>query len=320
MLRVLLVGYGELASSLMLGILESKHKLVGIVRWETTKENKTLSFLKDIFWPDQFSSLIRSYRINEIKTNSINSKEFYKTALKLQPDIILIGSWGEKFKKHMIILPKVACVNCHPSLLPRYRGSNPYFSTISNGETKSGITFHLVDENLDTGPILLQREVDISNNDTGGSLRTKCSFEARQSIKKLLDGLENAKFLPQKQNEALASYFSGIKSEDANIDWNNPPEIIYNQIRALNPWVSGYTRHKNQILTVSESKIIDLKNLASKPGKILARKASNLIVSTSDPYKAIMLKNTGVYGFLSSLWSFYYINNYIKPGDYLEEL
>ncbi|EKE02867.1 MAG: hypothetical protein ACD_20C00317G0002 [uncultured bacterium] len=319
MLRVILVGYGELASSLMLGIVESKHKVVGILRWEKTRTNKFLNLLKNI-WPDHFSSLIKAYKIPEIKAESINSKKFIREALKLQPDVIIIGSWGEIIKKNTIILPKVACVNCHPSLLPKHRGSNPYVSTIIQGETKTGVTFHLVNEKLDAGPILLQKEVNISNDDTGGSLRIKCSYVAREAVKELLDGLENAQYLPQKQNETQASYFPRLNDEDARINWNSPAQLIYDQIRALNPWMKSYTSYGNQFFMTDTSKIIKLDNPRRyEPGKILMKRKNSLLVSTLDPDKAILLKNIELYGLMGKFWTPFYIKNFVKTGTFLGE-
>ena len=319
-MRIILVGYSELAASLLIGLLESKHKIVGIMRWEKSKGNKLFFGLKNIFWPDRLTSLIKAYKVHEIEAESINSSKFHRQALKLQPDIILIGSWGEILQKKIIMLPKTACVNCHPSLLPKHRGPNPYTSTILNGETKTGITFHLVDEKLDTGPILLQKEVAISNDDTGGSLRTKCSYQAKIAIKELLEGLENAQFLPQKQNEYQASYFPRPTEKTARINWNNPAQIIHNQIRGTNPWLECYTKYKNQFFMLNTSKIIELKKPAYEPGKILYKKNNRLIVSTADNYTGIQLDNVRVYGFLGRLWSTYYINEHVKIGDYLESL
>jgi methionyl-tRNA formyltransferase len=316
--RVILVGYGELASSLMLGVLESKHKLVGILRWEKTKGNKIISSLKDFFWADQFTSLIRSYKINEIEAESVNSPDFIKKALKLQPDVIIVGSWGEVLKKKTIILPKIACINCHPSLLPSHRGSNPYVSVIKQGETKTGITFHLVDESIDTGPILLQKEVEISDSDTGGSLRTKCSYTARESVKELLDGLEDARFLPKKQSNIAATYFPRPHSKDTIIKWSNTAQEIHNQIRSLNPWMKCYARYKDQFIMVESSRIIKLKNSVNEHGKILLKRADGILVSTADPYKAILIENPKIYGFLSNLWSPLFIKSLIKPGSYLK--
>jgi methionyl-tRNA formyltransferase len=315
-LRVILVGYGELASSLMLGVIESGHQLVGVFRWEKTKSNDFVSFIKDAFWPNSFLSLIKAYKIPEINAKSINSEKFKKQALKLQPDIILVGSWGEKIKSDAIILPRIACINCHPSLLPKHRGANPYASVIMQGETKTGITFHLVDEEIDTGAILLQKEVNILDSDTGGSLREKCAFTARNAVKELLDGLESALFLPVKQDEKKASYFPRITQKDTSINWEMPAHVIYNRIRSLQPWNDCFTRYKNQFLMVKSSKIVKLKTPVKNPGKILSKRAKSIIVSTGDPEKALLIDDLSVFGFLK-IFSNNFIDR-IKIGDYLD--
>jgi methionyl-tRNA formyltransferase len=207
MLKVLLIGYGEMLSSVMLGVLESEHKLVGVLRWEKSKENRFLYFFKKLFKPDKILALINSYKIHEIDVKRANGEEFKKQAVKLNPDVIIVSSWGEIFTKDIIMIPSVAFVNCHPSLLPKHRGSNPYSSVIIAGEDKTGVTFHLVDEGIDTGHILLQKEVIISNDDNADTLRSKCAYAARAGVKELLQELDTTVIIPVKQDESKSSYY-----------------------------------------------------------------------------------------------------------------
>lgn len=322
MLRVIIVGYGELASSLMLGTIESSHKVVGVLTWKNKNRGiKSIisSALLKLF-PDNYTSLMKTYGIYEINAKSINSFEFIKEAVKLQADVILVGAWGEILKKETIIVPKIACINCHPSLLPAHRGANPYSSVLRQGETKTGITFHLMDEKIDTGPILLQKEIEILKDDNGDTLRKKCAYKARQTVQELLDELENGMFIPVKQNEKKASYFPRLKDSDAKIDWNKPAEVIHNQIRGLYPWMECYTRHNNQFIMVNSSKIVELENLVNEPGKILAKSKKTLNVSTADPYKAVLLENVRVYGFLGNLWTKFYLDRFVKINDSLKKV
>ena len=239
MLRVVLIGYGELAQSLLIGIMESRHKVVGVLRWDKERPNKLFAFLRDIFIPDRLISIIRAKNIHEIKSGKANSKKFIKKIKKLKPDVILVGSWGEILKKEIINLPKIAFINCHPSLLPMHRGSNPYASAIKNSESKTGITFHLMNEGIDTGEILLQKEINISDSDTGGSLRNKCAFMAKETVSELLDRIEKAELIPKKQDESKASYFLKLNEDDAKINWNKPARGIDNNIRSLLPWMKS---------------------------------------------------------------------------------
>ena len=89
--------------------------------------------------------------------NSVNSKKFRDFVIESKADVILVGSWSEKFGIDTLELTKYGVINCHPSLLPLHRGANPYFWQIYSGDKKAGVTFHLMDENFDTGDILLQK-------------------------------------------------------------------------------------------------------------------------------------------------------------------
>lgn len=320
MLKIVLLGHGELAQSILIGIMKSRHKLVGVLRWNKGKYSRPIELLRDIFIPDNLTSIIKANNIYEVKADKANSQKFIKEMQKLAPDVIIVGSWGEILKKEIIKLPKVAAINCHPSLLPSHRGSNPYVSVIKNKETKTGVTFHLLDEGIDTGEILLQTEVGISENDTGGSLRNKCAFTAKETVLELLDKLENAELIPQKQDNSKASYFPVINPDDAAISWKKSAIDIHNEIRAFLPWIKSYTLHKNTFLFINSTKIIDLNINEKTPGIILNKTGKGLIISTGTPDKAILAENIEAYGFLSKLWSNNYINSNIQIGDCLQEI
>jgi len=156
MLDVVVIGYGEMFTNLIAGALDANCNIVGVFRSEMIKYNSLFRKVKDVLNPSLDYNYIKSYNLNEIKAPSVNSKKFKNAILKLNPDIILVGSWGERIKKEIYDLPKIATINAHPSMLPKYRGPNPYFWTIRNQEKNSGISFHLIDNDYDTGAILAQ--------------------------------------------------------------------------------------------------------------------------------------------------------------------
>jgi len=301
MLKVVVIGYGKIAQSLILGMMQTNHKLVGVMRWKRKEENKLYSFLKDTFVPDPILSMIRTHNFREIKARRANSKEFIREIKKLRPDVIIVGSWGEILKKEIIDLPKVAFINCHPSLLPKHRGSNPYASVIRAGETKTGITFHLMNEQIDAGDILLQAEVPISEIDTGETLKNKCAYKVKETLKILLSRLEKGDLIPVKQEEAEASYFSALNEDDAVIKWDRPAVEIHNHIRGLYPWVQCYIPYKNSFLIIKSTRVVKLNKPVNKPGMILKEDKNGILMSTGDPDKAILCKDTEVYNFLYSL-------------------
>lgn len=260
MLRVVVIGYGAMFTNLIAGTLDSGMEIVGVLRKESVKYPRFLRWIKDIINPSQEFSYIKSYNLPEISTKGVNTNEFKKKLLKLNPDIILVGSWGEKFEKETFNIPKIATINAHPSLLPKYRGPNPYFWAIKNQEQVSGITFHLMDEDFDTGAILAQEEIKIYPSDTGKTLKDRTVLTARGIVCELLKDLDEDIIIPLKQNEEKASYYSHPCSLE--LDFKKSAEENYALIRAIYPWNETYFYHNVTALTPNPHKITIEENKA----------------------------------------------------------
>lgn len=310
MLRIILIGYGEIAEALLRGILTTDHKVVGFLSWD---RRKNLSRLSKLFFPDELEKLRRKARISALDVASVNSFEFISVASKLEPDIILIGSWGEILKNFAIEVPRKLCINCHPSYLPEHRGSNPYASAIVMGEEYTGVTFHEVDEGIDTGQIILQKKVPIDINDTGDSLRDKCAIAAEKMVPALLESIDNNSYTLTKQDEARASYYPRLKVTDGAIKWEQPAEKIHNIIRGLSPWIKAYVLYKANILLIGRSELVNIKETKLQSGTILEVMPDGVIVSTSTPGKGLFLNDLTIFG-LSKAPSKILLKRMLVPG------
>ena len=245
MLKVVIVGYGEMFTNLIAGTLDANCEIVGVFRSEMVKYHPIIRKLKDIFNPSLDYNYIKSYNLNEIHVRGgINSEGFKKTLLKLNPDIILVGSWGEKITKEIYSVPKIATINAHPSLLPKYRGPNPYYWTIRNGEQTSGVSFHLVDENFDTGAILAQEEIKIYPSDTGKTLKERTVLTARGVVCELLKDLSEDVIIPLQQREDKSSYYP--HPCDYELDFSKSAEENSAIIRAIHPWDEAYFCYRDE--------------------------------------------------------------------------
>lgn len=254
MFKVVIVGYGEMFTNLIAGTLDANCEIVGVLRGEIHKYHPVIRKLKDIFNPSRDYNYIKSYNLPEIKAyKGVNSKEFKKALLKLEPDIVLVGSWGEKFTKEIYSIPKIATINAHPSLLPKYRGPNPYYWVLKNQEAESGITFHLMDEKFDNGAILSQETVKIYPSDTGKTLKERTVLTARGVVCELLNVLSEDIIIPLQQDENKATYFS--YPEEFELNFKKDAEEIYANIRAHYPWNKTYFYHKITALTPNPHKI-----------------------------------------------------------------
>ncbi|MDO5437613.1 MAG: formyltransferase family protein [bacterium] len=272
MLRVIIAGYDKMLAALINGASDAGHEVVGVIRIDRVKYNRFTLFLKDIFVPSKDFSYIKSKNLYEIKAGSVNSKKFRKEVLKLKADLILVGSWSEKFLIETIELTKYGVINCHPSLLPKHRGANPYFWQIYSGDTKAGITFHYMDEGFDTGDILMQGAFDITPSMTGGSLKTKTCKVAEVMTGQLLSDLEENTVIPVKQDETKATYDKW--SEDLRIvDFEKePPYCLHNKIRGMRPFAYPVVNYKGINYRIGHSELTEENNFETgifKKGKFL---------------------------------------------------
>lgn len=252
MLKVLIVGYDKMLSALISGTVYSGHKVVGVLRNDRVNYSKFTLFFKDFLAPSRDYSLLKAFGAYDVKASSINSPEFKKEFEKLKPDVILVGSWGEKISPEIASLPKLGCINCHPSLLPRHRGANPYFWTIYSGEDLTGVTFHYVNEKFDCGDILLQEAVAIDSDMTGGELRDRCSKYAQGLAGELLNKIEKGEITAQKQDDSRATYENQLELKDTIIDLRGSKKDIHNHIRALKPWYMPSFRHDSRRIYIKK--------------------------------------------------------------------
>lgn len=317
MLKVVIIGYGEMFTNMIAATLDSKNKIVGVLRQETIKYNPFLRWIKDRINPSFEYNYIKSYKLPEIlSVKSVNSEKFKKQLLKLNPDIILVASWGEKLKKEIYTLPKIATINVHPSLLPKYRGPNPYFWVIKNQEKKSGVTFHLVDSNYDTGAILAQEEIEITENETGKSLKKKTVLKARGVGRELLKALNDDIIIPLQQREDCATYFS--TPCDLELDFKKSAEENLAKIRAIYDWGETYFYHGSTILTpnVKNIEIIENNTNYSSAGTIVNVNYKTKMISVlCEDGKILKMENINLYRKYDRIFTSNYIKQEIHIGD-----
>ena len=258
MLKVVIIGYGEMFTNLIAGALDANCKIVGVFRKDSLKFNTFIKHLKEAFNPSREYNYIRSYNLYEIEATSVNSDKFKKELIRLNPDIVLVGSWPEKFSKETFSIAKIATINAHPSLLPKYRGPNPYFWVIKNQEQTTGITFHIIDNNYDTGAILAQEEIKIYPSDTGATLKERTVLTARGVACSLLQALNEDIIIPLQQREENATYYS--HPTDLELNFKKSADTNYALIRAAYPWCQTFFYHNITPLTPDPNQIQVIEN------------------------------------------------------------
>lgn len=159
-----------------------------------------------------------------------------------EPDVAVVVAFGQILPSAILRIPRMGCVNLHASLLPRHRGASPIQAAILAGDAESGVTTMLMDEGLDTGPILQQRGVPLTAHETAGSLGAKLGTAGAELMVETLDRLAAGALEPIPQDPSAATMTRLIKKRDGEIDWRRDATLISRQVRAMQPWPVAHTQ------------------------------------------------------------------------------
>src|SRR5437870_3053997 len=284
-MRIVFIGTGEIGVPALRALLKSEQDVVGVV----TQPDKPVGRAQLIEPPPIKKALTTSGSFQSAAENSTAEKPLLLEILQpprikdpqaieeiraLTPDVIVVMAYGQILPRAVLEIPKIACLNLHASLLPRWRGAAPIQAAIAAGDQQTGITVMYMDEGLDTGDILLQRKLDILSTDTGGSLHRCLAQIAPEALVESLR-LLTAKSAPRiPQDKSQATYAPKLKRDDGKIDWSEPAEVIQRKIRAFNPWPGAFMKIDERNLKIFSASVVEL---SGKPGEIL-RSEKELVV------------------------------------------
>ena len=296
-MRIVILGKGEMLANLIEGAIEAKAEIVGVFRYEMTSLSPIKRFFHDFFTTSHDLTLIKKHKLHEIKCPSANSEAFRRELLKLNTEIMFVGTWREKIKKTTYNIPSIATINVHPSLLPAYRGPNPYLQTIKNMEKYSGVTFHLMDDGFDTGAILTQKKVEILPCDTGKELKEKTVFAARILMCETLKRLQFQIIQPIKQDESKASYYPNITPDEMMLDFTKKTaEEIHAHIRAFHPWLPCYVTIRKKFFIPNPYKLKIVHGINAPAGKIIFQNPKTMTLTIACENKtAIEMSDLSLY-------------------------
>lgn len=207
-----------------------------------------------------------------------NEEIFVKRIRELAPDLFLVAGFSKLIPEQVYLSARIAAINAHPSLLPEYRGANPYSHVIANGERETGVTFHLLDSGFDTGDILSQSKVPILPRDTMGTLAKRLAELAANEMVTLVETIKRAG-VPQAMKQPAKANFRANRITNWGIDWALSAVQIDRQIRALNPSYRAITHLDSIIITIISGIPIQA-NTESLPGEVVAIDNAGMHVST----------------------------------------
>ena len=262
--RIVFMGTPQFAVTILESLLQSAYQVLAVY----TQPDKPAGRGRPVVLPP-VKRLALERQIQVIQPKTFKSREVVEQLASFQPELIIVAAFGAILPPEVLSLPKFACLNVHPSLLPRHRGPSPVANTLLDGDELAGVTIMLMDAGLDTGRILAQEKVGISFMDSTGSLSSKLAEVGASLLLETLPKWLGGELKQQAQDETQATYSKLITSKDAEIDWHLSALELWRRVRAYNPWPSCYSWCQGKRLRIHRA--IPLGDVAKgEIGKVIA--------------------------------------------------
>ena len=277
-MRVVFMGTPDFAVGTLEALLQSRHQVVAVV----TQPDKPKGRGKNMQFTPVKEVAVKA-NIPVLQPKRVREPEAVEAIRQFEPDVIVVVAFGQLIPKAILDIPQYGCVNVHASLLPKYRGAAPIQWAVIDGEKKSGVTTMQMDEGLDTGDMLLTREVVLDPQETGGSLFDKLSDVGAGLLLKTLDELEAGRIHPQKQpEESTTAYAAMLNRKMGEIEWTQSAVKIERLVRGLNPWPSAYTHLGQKTLKIWKAAVHPAAERIREPGTVILIDKKRFGVQTGD--------------------------------------
>lgn len=278
-MRVIFMGTPDFAVETLEEIIKAGHEVVLVV----SQPDKAVGRSKALrYTPVKACAL--AHGIPVYQPGRVREAESIEYLRRFTPDIIIVEAFGQIIPKELLEMPRYGCVNVHASLLPKYRGAAPIQWAVINGDAVTGVTTMRMDEGLDTGDIIMKKEVIIREDETGGSLFERLSREGAGLCVETMAAIENGTAHYTPQDDTKATHTAKIQKELGSIDWSRDAKSIECLIRGLDPWPSAYTSLAGKTLKIWKARAIaeDGQKGSSSPGCIVAVQKDGIFVQTGD--------------------------------------
>jgi methionyl-tRNA formyltransferase len=271
-MRIVFFGTPSFAIPTLDALLRSGEEVAAVITQPDKRRGRT-----HVLTPPPVKERALENNIPVLQQVKIKDPLFFKELSQLHPEIIVVVAYGKILPPDILKLPPHGCVNVHASLLPKYRGAAPIQRAIIRGEKKTGITTMLMDEGLDTGDVLLQEEVTISDDDNAGTLGIRLAERGASLLVKTIQEIKQGTVTPTPQS-GIPTYAPPLKKEDGKINWACTAEEIFNFVRGMYPWPCAYC-----ILNKERIKIIRVTALGEGSGKAgrIEETGDKLLVGTA---------------------------------------
>lgn len=281
-MKIVFMGTPDFAVGALQAIIEAGHQVSAVV----TQPDKPRGRGKELQMTP-VKACAADHNIPVFQPVKIKEPEAVEILRGYDADIFVVAAFGQILSEEILSMPKYGCVNIHASLLPKYRGAGPIQWAVINGEKKTGITIMQMEKGLDTGDMLLQKEVEIDPKETGDSLHDKLAAAGAELIVEALPKIESGQLTPRKQNDAESCYAKMLQKSMGRIDWNMTADKLDCLIRGLISWPGASTTFRGKNLKIWEQEPaaegdFSVQISASAPGTVVSVEKEAFYVQTGE--------------------------------------
>ncbi|MGD8229113.1 MAG: methionyl-tRNA formyltransferase, partial [Desulfobacteraceae bacterium] len=262
--RLIFMGTPQFAVPTLKALIDKGHEIRAVVTQPDRPKGRGRKRV-----PSPVKELALTHQIEVLQPQRVSDDHFCDQIREMGPDMAIVVAFGQILKKNLLSIPDWGVINIHASLLPKYRGAAPIQWAILNNESKTGLTVMRMDEGLDTGPILFQKEVPILEDETAGELHDRLSELAGELIVETLTHMAKTQVKEIPQDDSLASYAPKIEKRDSLVNWKQPATKISCLIRALDPRPGAYTLLEGRQIKLFSSTVVDRSGLDGVPGRVV---------------------------------------------------
>jgi methionyl-tRNA formyltransferase len=249
-MRIVFLGSGSFAIPSLEALLQAGHDVAAVVTQPDREKGRGRALS-----PPPLKPVALSHGLEVVQPRRIKAPEALETLRGFRPEVQVVVAYGQILPRAAIDVAPRGTVNVHGSVLPRYRGAAPVQWAIVNGETETGVTTMLIDEGMDTGPVLLTRTTAIAGDETAPALEARLARMGADLLLETLAGLKEGTVQPVPQDASRATYAPLIRKEDGRLDWTQPAASIERRVRGFQPWPGAMTTLAGRELKVVKARV-----------------------------------------------------------------
>ena len=249
-MKIIFMGTPKIAVPALETLIQSEHQVIAVITQPDQKSGRGMNLN---FSP--IKEIAIQYEIPCFQPESISDEAFLDCLESLNADIYAVAAYAQKIPDRLLEMAPYGCINLHPSLLPKYRGSGPLRGPILNGDSYSGVTIMKIASAWDAGDILLQKKILLDPKETSETLEEKAAALGAEMMLETINRLAEGSLIPIPQDHSQATYLKQITKEAGIIDFNQSAIQIERQIRACIPWPSAYTWLENKTFKIWDTDI-----------------------------------------------------------------